>query len=74
MRRLATSPMRRYAPALLALLLGLPAAAHAYVDPGAGSMFLQLLLGGSAGLLVVFRIFRERIYRFFGRRKDNQEK
>ena len=59
---------------LMALLLGLPAAAHAYVDPGAGSMFLQLLLGGSAGLLVVFRIFRERIYRFFGRRKDSQEK
>lgn len=56
------------------LLLGLPAAAHAYVDPGAGSMFLQLLLGGSAGLLVVFRIFRERIYRFFGRRKNDPHK
>ncbi|MGH9778516.1 MAG: hypothetical protein ACRD5I_08895 [Candidatus Acidiferrales bacterium] len=64
----------RYALALLALLLGLPAAAHAYVDPGAGSMFLQLLLGGSAGLLVVFRIFRGRIYRFFGRRKNDPDK
>jgi hypothetical protein len=37
-------------------------------------MFLQLLLGGSAGLLVVFRIFRERIYRFFGRRKNDPDK
>jgi len=64
----------RYALVLLALLLGMPAAAYAYVDPGAGSMFLQLLLGGSAGLLVVFRIFRERIYRFFGRRKNDPDK
>jgi len=69
-----TSSACRYSLPLLLLVLGLPAAAHAYVDPGAGSMFLQLLLGGSAGLLVVFRIFRERIYRFFGRRKDSQEK
>ncbi len=68
------SSTRARALPLLLVLLGAPAAAHAYVDPGAGSMFLQLLLGGSAGLLVVFRLFRERIYRFFGRRKDNQTK
>jgi len=74
MKRLLIPSARRYAPLLLLFVLGLPAAAQAYVDPGAGSMFLQLLLGGSAGLLVVFRIFRERIYRFLGRRKNSQDK
>jgi hypothetical protein len=74
MQRSPAPSAYRCVPLLLLVALGWPAAAHAYVDPGAGSLFLQLLLGGSAGLLVVFRIFRERIYRFLGRRKDGQEK
>lgn len=69
-----STPSGHLALLLLFCVLGAPAAAHAYVDPGAGSMFLQLLLGGSAGLLVVFRIFREKIYRFFGRRKNDPDK
>ncbi len=37
------------------------APAHAYLDPGTGSMMLQLLLGGVAGALVVLRLYWYRI-------------
>ncbi len=37
-----------------------------YVDPGSGSMVLQLLLGGVGGLYVLLRLFKERIQRLFG--------
>ena len=56
---------------LLALLAN-PLAAHAYVDPGAGSMLLQLLLGGAAGAFVFFRLFKQRLYRLLGFRKQEK--
>jgi hypothetical protein len=58
----------------VAAILALPSLAHAYADPGAGSLLLQLLVGGAAGLFVAFRLFREKILRLFGIRKtdDNQ--
>lgn len=37
-----------------------------YVDPGSGSMVLQLLLGGVSGIYVIFRIFKQKILGFFG--------
>lgn len=37
-----------------------------YVDPGSGSMVLQLLLGGVSGLYVIFRIFKQKILGVFG--------
>ncbi|HKZ53366.1 MAG TPA: hypothetical protein VJ085_08810 [Candidatus Acidoferrales bacterium] len=55
----------------LAAVLAAPTPAHAYVDPGAGSMLLQLLLGGVAGLFVFFRLFREKILKLFGFGKDD---
>lgn len=43
--------------ALVVLILYWPGAeVHAYVDPGSGSMFLQFLLGGIAGLGLVLRV------------------
>jgi len=53
------------------VVLGAPALARAYTDPGAGSMLLQLLLGGAAGLFVAYRMFKERILRFFGFGKND---
>ena len=50
---------------LSALNLGAPA--YAYLDPGTGSMLLQLLLGGFAGVLVVGKLYWHRIKAFFGR-------
>ena len=68
--------MKNYPHVILALLaiLASPLAAHAYIDPGAGSMLLQLLLGGVAGAFVFFRLFKQKIYRLLGLGKDDQEK
>jgi hypothetical protein len=55
-------------------MLAWPSSAYAYVDPVAGSMLLQLLLGGIAGLLVFARLFKQRFLRFFGREKDGESK
>ena len=58
--------------ALLFLLLGVPAAAHAYIDPSAGSVLLQLILGGVAGVLVALRLFWSRLTGLFGRGRDRR--
>ncbi len=46
--------------------------AYAYLDPGTGSMMLQLMLGGVAGLMVVGKLYYQRATEFFrnlGRRR-----
>lgn len=50
--------------ALILLFVGVRPA-HAYLDPGNGSMLLQLLLGGVAGAAVVARLAWQRIVSFF---------
>ncbi len=47
--------------------IGITKPAYAYLDPGTGSMLLQLLLGGVAGALVVGKLYWHRIKVFFGR-------
>lgn len=49
------------------LLLFTERPAHAYIDPAAGSLFLQLLLGGVAGLAVVIKMYWRRITSLFVR-------
>jgi hypothetical protein len=44
--------------------------AYAYVDPGTGSMMIQLLLGGVAGLAVLVRLSWHRLVSVFNFRKD----
>lgn len=50
------------------ILLANPA--QAYLDPGSGSMLLQLLLGGAAGVAVVLRLYWQRLLHFLGLRKE----
>lgn len=50
-----------------AVLLFLERPVHAYVDPGSGSMLLQLLLGGVAGLGVIVKLYWRRIVDRFSR-------
>ena len=40
--------------------------AHAYLDAGTGSMLLQLLLGGLAGLAVILKLFWHKVLGLFG--------
>jgi hypothetical protein len=39
--------------------------AHAYLDPGTGSFFLQMLIGGIAGSLVAIKMYWDRVKAFF---------
>jgi hypothetical protein len=43
--------------------------AHAYLDPGAGSFFLQMLIGGIAGSLVAVKMYWARLKAFFSGRR-----
>ena len=43
----------------------------AYIDPGSGSMLLQVLLGGIAGVAVAVRMYWHRLRAFFGSRSNN---
>lgn len=40
--------------------------AHAYLDSGTGSFIIQMILGGVAGLIVVFKVFWHRIREILG--------
>jgi hypothetical protein len=46
---------------VLAVILLAEAPAEAYLDPGAGSMLVQLVLGGVAGLAVVGKLLWHRL-------------
>ncbi len=47
----------RLALTTLALLAFLPRLVFGYLDPGSGSMILQVLLGGVVGLIVIVKIY-----------------
>ena len=50
-----------------------PGLAFAYLDPGSGSMFLQLLLGGIAGAAVFLRMLWQRLRRRAGLGRSRAE-
>ena len=56
------------APAAALLLLA-PVPAYAYLDPAAGSILLQIVLGGVAGGAVILKFFWGRLGGLFGARK-----
>ncbi len=45
----------------------------AYLDPGSGSMILQIIAGGLAAVAVTARLYWNRILRFLRSRKDEPE-
>ena len=45
---------------------------YAYLDPGTGSMLLQLLLGGVAGLAMLAKMYWSKIKHFLGRGLKNR--
>jgi hypothetical protein len=60
--------------ALSALLYGMTSApAYAYLDPGTGSMILQLLLGGIAGLALAGKFYWHRLLTLVGLRSEATE-
>jgi hypothetical protein len=56
--------------ALIALFVATPA--FAYIDPGSGSMLVQLVTGGVAGALVLARLYWKRLKdRVTGKKPDS---
>ena len=45
----------------------------AYLDPGSGSMILQLLAGGLAAVAVTAKLYWGRVLKFLRIRKDDDE-
>ena len=59
---------------LLTLVLsGAAAPAWAYLDPGTGSMILQVLLGGFAGLALVGKLYWHRLLVMIGVRSESRD-
>ncbi|HEY8370223.1 MAG TPA: hypothetical protein VIM86_13010 [Thermodesulfobacteriota bacterium] len=52
------------AAGLLVVLTAAPA--HAYLDPGSGSMLLQLVLGGVAGFVVLVKLYWQKLKALVG--------
>jgi hypothetical protein len=55
---------------LSAFLIAFSSEALAYLDPGAGSLLLQLLIGGAGGLIVILRLYWHKILLLLRVRKD----
>lgn len=59
------------------LVLGLPVIfvepAWAYLDPGTGSMIIQGLIAGIAGVIVVLRLYWAKLKAFFAKSPEPQE-
>jgi hypothetical protein len=50
---------------LVALLSLVPVSAHAYIDPGTGSVILQALVAGVLGSMFVIKAYWAKITGFF---------
>jgi hypothetical protein len=57
----------------LGFIFLVPSTSFAYLDPGSGSMLLQLILGGVAGLVVVFKLYWGQLLTFLGIRKKTDD-
>ena len=55
----------RLAIAMMAVVIS-TSSAHAYLDPGAASMALQVLLGGIAGLALAIKLYWQRFRALIG--------
>ncbi|MGH9308253.1 MAG: hypothetical protein ACRD1U_02690 [Vicinamibacterales bacterium] len=54
--------------AMFLLVSHLQGSVHAYLDPGTGSMALQLLIAGVVGVLATARLYWDRMKAFFHHR------
>ena len=70
-----TSPTRHLTIALLVLgaLFTFEIPTYAYLDPGSGSMLLQVLLGGFAAAGVIAKLYWHRLTAVFRRNEPKQD-
>lgn len=76
-RRIGTTGRRAAVTAWLvlasALLLLTPTDAAAYVDPSSGGLLLQLILGGTAGIAMLGKLYYRKVMGFFRRRPPERQ-
>ena len=65
--------MRLFIVLVVALLFATPRPAHAYLDANTGSLLLQLLLGGVAGIALVGRLYWQRLKGLLGLQKPDDD-
>jgi hypothetical protein len=58
---------------VLVYTVSLPQEALAYLDPGSGSMMLQLLLGGVVGIAAILKLYWNAIAGLFRRKKHQND-
>ena len=57
---------------LIGIILVQPDYALAYIDPSAGGLLVQILLGGIAGIGVLVKLYWGKLTKFFRKEKDDQ--
>ena len=57
---------------LLGIILVEPDFAMAYIDPSAGGLLVQILLGGIAGIGVLVKLYWGKLTKFLRKEKDDQ--
>lgn len=57
--------MKKTALPLILVFLAIAKPAFAYIDPGSGSMILQVILAGILGSLFAIKVFWQKIVAFF---------
>ncbi len=51
-----------------------PARAEAYLDPSTGSLIIQIILGGIAGLATIFKLYGSKIKGLFSNKTKKEAK
>jgi fluoride ion exporter CrcB/FEX len=59
---------------LAVLLLATPTQLAAYIDPGSGSFFVQMLVAGVLGGLVTLKTFWKQVKSYFSRSNSSPQK
>lgn len=57
---------------LLGILLSEPDYALAYIDPSAGGLLVQILLGGIAGIGVLVKLYWRKLTKYFRKEPDDE--
>ena len=65
--------MKPYVALIFLIFVTFPAPVMAYIDPGSGSLLLQLILGGVAGLFVILKLYWHRFLAVLGIREKAEE-
>ena len=70
------NPVGLIAYLCLVVILVVPFPAQAYIDPGTGSMILQMAIGAIAGALITLKLFWNQVVSFFskGGRKTPEDR